>query len=146
MSDSGSFMDRKSYCHSSSKSAASSHDHTIGPSAMHNIATSLILRGPDARDSASRVVCRNSASIMGANRMLLDEQMRAAVGSTIQDSSTNLLFCGSYPSWTCRNNSHNGTVLYSEHITNGYQRSACLISNGQAILPSLQVRIDNLTG
>lgn len=61
-----------------------------------------------------------------------------------KDGSTVLPFSASYPQWVSGNGPHctagNGTVLYSDHLTNGYQRSACLVSNGQAILPSLQVQ------
>jgi hypothetical protein len=171
MSDSGSFLDRKSFCHSTASSSTSSaskalqHMHIDSPhpshtshtstartseggtTAIQNVATSLILRGPDAAVGASRVVCCNSAyptrtsgigSSSGSD--MHEAQTRSIIGGgKSQDSSAVLPFASSYPTWTSSDQSANGTVLYSQHLTNGYQRSACLLSNGQAILPSLQV-------
>ena len=178
MSDSGSFLDRQSFCRTTSASAptssssrvsspASSVTHSVqqmdmctnmesqkavsassttdsnNSKGICNIATTLLLRGPDARESASRVVCHNNSSFSshaGSGGDLYDTQVRGIVsGNGNQDNHATLSFSATYPSWVPGGNGANGTVLYSEHMTNGYQRSACLISNGQAILPSLQV-------
>jgi hypothetical protein len=135
MSDSGSFMDRKSSAHGARSSCSTPSDTVV-----QNVATSLILRGPDAKVGAERVVCRNSTTTgtnVDSSRDLFHECI--ATDTKAQEDNDSLSFSTSYPSWLNRNNSANGEVLYSGHVTNGYQRSACLISNGQAILPSLQV-------
>ena len=132
MSSSGSFLDRKSLCRSSLVTF-----NDVDESPLQNIATSLVMHGPDAKDYSSQVSLQNSASHCQSDIEFAGAHQEPT-GRKNTQSGAAIAYSAAYPSWV-NNCQSNGAVCYSEFVLNGYQRSACLLANGQNIIPSLQV-------
>lgn len=79
-----------------------------------SIGSVLTLRGPDAASAALQ--CTHTTNTLQSSQQL---QLRIPFSDAII-------------------NDNQARFCYSSHITNKYQRSACLISNSQSILPMLQ--------
>lgn len=116
---------------SASSSSPSAFQQEKGTSHC-SLGSILTLRGPDSR-AAALTINRSNPTHMSHAKIF--SRPGRGEGSPVHSNQSPLSFQASYSDIL-------GTdplkVCYSSHITNGYSRSASLLSNGQSILPVLQ--------
>eukprot|EP01041_Mallomonas_annulata_P003548 gene3548-7060_t len=112
--------------------------------AVQNIASVLVLRGQEAQSAAAvhsqveGVRGNGGATTATPNSTSPFSYKHGAMSNTPEVLSSE--WRRQHVSW--QQSSHPQTIAYSDTLCNGYQRSACLLTNGQAILPVMERALD----
>ena len=120
--------------HSQQSLASTCSPHSAG---LCSVGSVLILRGPDSQ-SAALTTNRSIPQVIQSKAFTRPGRKLGgggSDGSPILATAPPLAFSASYSDIL---DTEPVKICFSPHVTNGYSRSASLLSNGQTILPVLQ--------
>jgi hypothetical protein len=125
-------------------SSNSALEDTLSLLHVRNIASVLTLRGPDAQEAVGNLQRNNVTRDSRSSRHSSSESFNSNTSGYVPAAGRDRLFAGvfqfssNYAPWTRISSADNCQIRFSKQSANGYMRSACVLTNGQSVLPVLQ--------